>query len=98
MTFTLCTSGSAIVKAGTHANSTIILSGTAMANYSLEAEGLIESETRIKWVENHATLPTGIKGVLSNELALISLNSINRLITHEARSKDLKCLILLSKS
>lgn len=66
MSWTLTTSGSAIVKAGTNANSTLIVSGTPLAKMSDEAEGYIENITRRKWVANHSGLDTGIKGVLSD--------------------------------
>ncbi len=65
MSWTLTTSGSAIIKAGVHA-STITASGTEMAKMSDEAEGIVEAKTRRTWVANHAGLPTGIKGILSD--------------------------------
>ncbi|KKK45888.1 hypothetical protein LCGC14_3164740 [marine sediment metagenome] len=65
MSWTLTTSGSAVIKAGIHAND-ITLSGTELAKMSDEAEGYVENITRRKWVDNHAGLDTGIKGVLSD--------------------------------
>ena len=65
MSWTLTTSGSAIIKAGLHANS-ITASGTELAKMSDEAEGYIENITRRKWVDNHTSLDTGIQGVLSD--------------------------------
>lgn len=65
-TWTLTTSGSAIAKAGTHANSTITASGSTLLGWSNEAEGRIESESGKKWVDNYSALPTGIKGILSD--------------------------------
>ena len=76
MTWTLCTSGSAIVKAGGHVSS-ISGSATHLANWSDEAEGRIEAETRRSWVANYSGLPTGIKGVLSDTASsLIAMNII----------------------
>lgn len=66
MTWTLCTSEAAVLKAGTHANSAIIVSGAPLAVWSLEAEGRIELETRRTWVANHAGLAVGLSGALSD--------------------------------
>ena len=66
MSWTLTTSGAAVNKAGTHANSTICASGTALAKWSDDAEGYVESQTRRTWVANYTGLSTGIKGVLSD--------------------------------
>ena len=55
-----------IIKAGVHANSAIVASGTNLAKMSDEAEGYVESVTRRTWVANHTGLSTGIKGVLSD--------------------------------
>ena len=65
MSWTLCTSGSAVAKAGVHCNS---ISGSAvtMATWSTEAEGRIEGITRRSWVSNYTSLPTGVKGILSD--------------------------------
>lgn len=77
MSWTLCTSGAAILKAGTHANSTIIASGSALATWSTEAEGRIEAETRRTWVANYSGLSTGIKGVLGDVCSsLIAMNIV----------------------
>lgn len=49
MAWTLCTSGAAIAKAGTHANSTIVASGSVLATWSDEVEarisGLIHTDS-----------------------------------------------------
>jgi len=77
MTWTLCTSGAAIFKAGEHCNSTVSGSGTILAKWSDEAEGRIEAETRRTWVSNYSGLGTGIKGVLSDVCSsLIAMNII----------------------
>ena len=77
MSWTLCTSGSAILKAGANANSTIIASGS-LSFFSDEAEGRIEAETRRTWVASYSGLGTGIKGVLSDVCSsLIAMNIIS---------------------
>jgi len=58
MTWTLCTSGQAIAKAGTHANSTLILyagnNKTILDAWSDESEGQIEAETGMSIKSNFA--------------------------------------------
>lgn len=66
MVWTLCTSGSAIVKAGANANSTITASGSALAQFSTEAEALICNAARIDLVTNYASLTAEGKEILSS--------------------------------
>jgi hypothetical protein len=66
MSWTLTTSGACVLKAGTHANSTIAASGAALLKWSDDAEGYIEATTRKKWVDGYSGLDTGIKGILSD--------------------------------
>jgi hypothetical protein len=66
MSWTLTTSGAAVNKAGLNCNSTISVSGTALAKWSDDAEGYVESQTHRTWVANYTGLPAGIKGVLSD--------------------------------
>lgn len=47
MTWTLCTSGAAITKAGANANSTIVASGSTLAQWSNEAESIISNVCRV---------------------------------------------------
>jgi hypothetical protein len=65
MSFTLCTSGSAIVKAGAGANA-INLSGSVMNKFSDQVEGSIVAQTRRDWRVNYSTLPTDIQNILSD--------------------------------
>ena len=66
MSWTFTTSGSAIAKAGLHANSTIINSGSVLAKWSDQAEGRIEGETRRTWITDYTTLSDSIKNVLED--------------------------------
>lgn len=66
MSWTLTSSGAAIIKAGKNASSDITLSGSALAGWSNEAEGRIIGETRRDWVGNYTGLPSGIKNILSD--------------------------------
>lgn len=76
MAWTLCTSGAAILKAGTNANSTITASGASLAVWSLEAEGRIEQETHTSWVTNYSTLSTGMQGALAQVCSALVAQSI----------------------
>lgn len=64
MTWTLCTSGAAIDKAGANTNSTIIASGAALANWSDEAESLASAIARFDVVTNFASLEAEGKQIL----------------------------------
>ena len=69
MPWTLCTSGSAIIKGGANVSSTITNYGTqrtAMDKFSDEAEGFIVQQTHIDWRADYSALPTDIQNALSN--------------------------------
>lgn len=66
MSWTLTTSGSAIVKAGAGVSTDIVGSGSVLLAWCNEAEGRIESETRRSWVDNYSGLSTGIQNLLSD--------------------------------
>ena len=77
MSWTLTTSGAAVANAGKNVNSTIAASGSALARWSDEAEGIIEHETRRKWVDNYSTLITPVKNALdSTASSLIAMRMI----------------------
>ena len=78
MSWTLCTSGAAITLAGANANSSIIVSGGGLADYSDQAEGQIEFETRTAWRDNYSSLTSGAKHTLQDVSAsLIAMNIIS---------------------
>jgi hypothetical protein len=73
MAWTLCTSGAAIAKAGVNANSTIIASGSTLANWSSEAEARISSLIHT----NATTLATPISTALGDICSsMIAMNII----------------------
>ena len=80
MSWTLCTSGPTIKKAGLNANSTIISYATNKATldkWSDEAEGWVEQITNTSWVVNSATLSTSIAAALSDVVSSkIAMNII----------------------
>ena len=78
MSWTLCTSGSAIVKAGVNANSTITASGSTLAAWSDEAEADVCTLARYDVIANYATLTTDGKKVVGKYCsAYIAQNIIN---------------------
>ena len=64
MSWTLCTSGAAISKAGANVNSTIVASGATLANWSDEAESIACDLARSDVVTNFGTLTSNGKQVL----------------------------------
>lgn len=69
MPWTLCTSGSAITKAGANVSTTITNYGTqktAMDKFSDEAEGYIVQQTHIDWRADYSNLAADIQNALSN--------------------------------
>ena len=64
MTWTLCTSGAAITKAGVNVNSTIKASGAALLGWSDEAEAEACTTARSDVVTNYATLTAEGKKIL----------------------------------
>lgn len=66
MSWTLCTSGAAIAKAGASASSTITGSGATLAEWSDEVEGTICTQTRYDWVTNYASVGAKFKPILAD--------------------------------
>jgi len=78
MSWTLCTSGAAVAKAGANANATIVLSGATLAKWSDEAEGALCMRTRKDWVTAYGTVHTTFLGTLSDCCSdLIAMKIIN---------------------
>ena len=64
MTWTLCTSGSAIEKAGANVSSDIKTSGSALANWSDESQDYISSVAHQDVVTNFSSFTTEGKKIL----------------------------------
>jgi hypothetical protein len=76
MSFTLCSSGAIVIKAGKNVNSDAASSGAILEQFSDEAEGRICAETRYDWVSNYASIGSNFKPILtdvSSSLAAIKL-------------------------
>ncbi len=78
MAWTLCSSGAAKAKAGANANSTITANGSILSNWSDEAEGIINAESRYDWTSNYGDVNSGYQAALNHACAaLIAMNIIN---------------------
>ena len=84
MSWTLCTSGTAIIKAGVNVNSDIVNYGTnqtALDAFSDQAEGSMEADTGMTLITSFAGLAAGIQGAIADvcsskvALKLISYDS-----------------------
>lgn len=64
MSWTFCTSGAAISKAGANVNSTIKASGATLADWSDEIENQICNEARVDLVTNFGSLTSNGKQIL----------------------------------
>ena len=76
MSFTLCTSGAIVQKAGLNVNSTAAASGALLSAFCDQAEGLICAETRWDFVGNYTSVNTQVKLALQDccsSLAAIKL-------------------------
>lgn len=78
MSWTLCTSGAAVAKAGVNANSDIIISGTGLAEFSDEVEGTICLKTRKDMVADFSGLSANFQGAVEDLASdLIAMKIIN---------------------
>lgn len=66
MSWTLCTSGAAINKAGAQANTTIVASGAALAQWSDEAESYACDVARYDIITNYGSLTTAGKYIFQD--------------------------------
>ena len=78
MTWTLCTSEAIIYKAGNNASSEAISSGSIMADFYDEAEGVVVAETRRDWVGGYSSVASGAKFALADAVSdLAAMKVIN---------------------
>ena len=78
MVWTLCTSGAALMKAGTNRSAAISSSGALMNELSTQAEGTISALTRKDWVTDYSSVGTTFKGILNDTCSsLIAMSIIN---------------------
>jgi len=66
MSFTLCTSGAIVTKAGEDVNQTAAASGAILEQLSEDAEGYINVMTGYDWVANYASIGANWKFALSH--------------------------------
>ena len=70
MSWELCTSGAAIAKAGTHANSTIIVSGSTLATWYDECEGRVSGLIHTDGTTLGAPISTALGDIISSMVAM----------------------------
>lgn len=63
--WTFCTSAAAVAKAGANVSSASSAAVT-MADWCIEAQGTIESQTGKSFIDNYSSLPAGVSGALSD--------------------------------
>jgi len=93
MSWTLCTSGAAIIKAGTGASTTIVGSGAALAEMSDEVEAFICDALRVDVVTNYGSLTSNGKKLLGRLAAsMIAQDMVDYDTTgyNSAREAELK--------
>lgn len=66
MSWTLCTSGAAIIKAGVNCNADIKVSGAHLATFSDQAEAFICEDSRYDWVSNYGSVKANFKQALAD--------------------------------
>ena len=66
MSFTLCTSGAIVIKAGINVSDTASTSGAILEQFSNDAEGYINGITRYDWVANYNLIGTNFKTLLAD--------------------------------
>ena len=72
MTWTLCTSGAIIHKAGLNANATVVASSAIMAEFYDEAEAQLNAITGYDWTTNYASVGTYFKNILADTVSDLS--------------------------
>ena len=71
MSFTLCTSGAIVIKAGKNVSSSAV-SGAILEQFSDEAEGFINAVTRYDWVANYSKVGANYKPILADAVSALA--------------------------
>lgn len=66
MSFTLCSSGAIVIKAGKNVDTTASTSGAILEQYSNEAEADVNTLTGYDWVSNYANIGANYKQALAS--------------------------------
>lgn len=72
MSFTLCSSGAIVIKAGKNVDSTGSTSGVILEQFSDEAEAFINATTRYDWVANYSSIGTNFKQILADAASALA--------------------------
>jgi hypothetical protein len=76
MSFTFCTSGAIVYKAGLNVNANASTSGAILSQFSDEAEADICTATRTDFIANYANVPTNFKPTLADAAACLAAISL----------------------
>ena len=80
MSFTLCSSGAIVARAGSGADPSAAASSVLLEQWSNEAEGEIEIETKRTWVSNFGSQTNGMQNMLASTCAGLAAM---RLVAHD---------------
>lgn len=72
MSFTLCTSGQIVAKAGRWANSTATTSGQLIQQFADEAEAMVNVAGRYDFVTNYSNIKTNTQALLQEATSSIA--------------------------
>ena len=76
MTFTFCSSGAIVQKAGNNANSTAVASSAILEQASNDAEGFICTATRYDWITNYSSIASFAKLCLADAASNLGAKDI----------------------
>lgn len=76
MSFTFCSSGAAIIKAGANSNTNIVISGAALNTFSDQVEGFIVMYTRKNFLTQFTSLTSGAQTLLNEVASCLIANKI----------------------
>ena len=76
MSFTLCTSGAIVIKAGADVNATAAASGTILTLFCDMAEAQLSTITGIDWVSVYSDVGTNYKPILADAVSCLAGNML----------------------
>lgn len=72
MSFTLCSSGAIIAKAGAGVNSNAAASNALLSNWADQAEGYLNAATKADWISNYASVGANFKPILAKAVSALA--------------------------
>lgn len=94
MSWTFCTSGQAIVKAGANANSAITISNQTLADWSDEAEHMICNIARVDLIGSYSSLTANGKDILQNiASAMVAQNIVTYDLSSYSSNREAETIL-----